>query len=78
MKLDLYGFDDLEVKVYDPETKEVLGVYKSLTKAAHSIGIADHTVRRCCSNKSRRYSPVFKKEVVMRLVKKSNKNESNT
>lgn len=71
MRIDLYGYEDLELKVYDPETKQVIAVYKNFTKASKCLGISDQALKRCCINKTRKHSPVLNKEVAIRLTKKT-------
>jgi hypothetical protein len=62
------GGDDITIKVYDPETKEVIATYDSYTKAARKLGVTFKVVYNACHSKTRRYSPFLKKEIAIRAV----------
>lgn len=68
LKNDLNGFyDDTCVKVYDPAEKKLIGVFHNYLKAANRIGITASQVQQRCQAKTRVYSPVYKKEIAIRL-----------
>ncbi len=69
MKLDIFGFDDLCVKVYDPATKTLLKTYKTKTQAANYLGLTMDQVSKACRSRTRRYSPTLQKEVALRISK---------
>lgn len=62
--------DDIYVKVYDPEKKEVIATYDSYAQAARKLGLTDKVVYNACSNKTRRFSPFLNKEVAIRISAK--------
>lgn len=68
--LDIFGFDDLEVRVYDPQTKTMIKKFETINKAANQLGMTVCAVRLGCSTKKRKYSPSLQKEVALRLANK--------
>lgn len=62
--------DDIYVKVYDPEKKEVIATYDSYAQAARKLGLTDKVVNNACSSKTRRFSPFLNKEVAIRISAK--------
>lgn len=71
--LDTFGYEDLEVRVYNPETKEVVNKFDNFNRAGYILGISPRAVREACINKTRRYSPALKMDVALRLVNKNKK-----
>lgn len=60
-------YDDTCIKVYDPEQKKLIGVFKSYIKAANRLGITGTRVQQKCASKNRVFSPVLQKHVALRL-----------
>lgn len=60
--LDIFGFDDLEVRVYDPQTKTMIKKFETINKAANQLGLTIPTVRLACSTKN--------ESIVQHLIKK--------
>jgi len=69
--VDIFGYEELEVRVYDPETKQVIKSYDTITKAAAYLGLTTTVVKNRCKNRGREFSPSLKKEVAIRLVNKN-------
>jgi hypothetical protein len=69
--IDQFGYQDLEVRVYNPETKQVIKKYDTLGRASTYLGVSNAVLRNRCSSKKRLYSPSLKKEVAVRLVNKN-------
>ena len=68
MKDDLNGlYNDTCVKVYDPIDKKLIAVFQNYLKAANRIGITSGQVQQRCQAKTRVYSPLYKKEIAIRL-----------
>jgi hypothetical protein len=70
MRIDTFGMDDVCIKVYDPEKKELISVYDTYTDASQKIGVSPRVIRIAARSKTRRYSPILKKEVAIRLAAK--------
>lgn len=60
-------YEDTCIKVYDPEQKELVAVYKTYSKASNRLGVGHSTVQHKCESKRRMYSPMLKKEVAVRI-----------
>lgn len=60
-------YDDTCIKVYDPEEKKLIGVFKNYLKAGNRLGLTTNVVMHRCVSKSRVFSPVLQKEVALRL-----------
>ncbi len=69
-RIEAFGSNDECVKVYDPEKKELIGIYNSYCNAAKKLGLTNRSVRDAAINKNRRYSPILKKEVAIRIAGK--------
>lgn len=69
--LDTFGFEDLEIRVYDPNTKEVIKRFDNYSRAGYVLGISPRAVKNACDTKTRRYSPTIDKEVAIRIVNKN-------
>lgn len=69
--MDKFGIDDVCVKVYDPEKKELIATYENYSQASRKLGINPKSVYAACANKSRRFSPLLNKEVALRSASKS-------
>lgn len=61
---------DHVIKVYDPETKQVLITYESEKKAYQKLGITKTELKNSFSKKVRFFSPTYKKELTCRLGKR--------
>lgn len=68
--IDTFGYDDLEIRVYNPETKEVVDKFDNFNRAGYVLGISPRSVREACISKTRRYSPRIGIDVAIRLVNK--------
>lgn len=60
-------YEDNCIKVYDPEKKELIAVYKTLAKTAGRLGVGSSTVQHKCESKRRLFSPTLGKEVAVRM-----------
>lgn len=69
--IDTFGFDDLEIRVYNPKTKEVIKKFDNYNRAGYVLGLSPRAVKEACTNKTRRYSPTVKMDVAIRLVNKN-------
>jgi hypothetical protein len=69
--IDTFGFEDLEVRVYDPATKTILKRFKSYKRAGYELGLSSDVVRDACLAKKRKYSPALDQEVALRLMNKN-------
>lgn len=69
--IDTFGFEDLEVRAYDPETKTVIKTFRSYKRAAYELGLHPDTVRDGCLSKKRKYAPALDKQIALRLMRKS-------
>lgn len=70
MGIDKFGADDICIKVYDPEKKQLIAVYKNYTEAARKLGLTYKVIHAACINKTRRFSPILNKEVALRAAAK--------
>lgn len=64
--IDKFGADDICIKVYDPEKKEVIARYNNYAEASKKLGLTSRAVQYACINKVRKYSPFLNKEVAIR------------
>lgn len=64
-------YNDVCVKVYDPNLKKVIGVYPSLMATANKLGLTPSVVRNVYIKKKRVYSPTYNGEITIRLSKKT-------
>ena len=69
--IDTFGFEDLEIRVYNPETKKVIDKFSNYNRAGYVLGISPRAVKHACDTKIRRYSPTIDKEVAIRIVNKN-------
>jgi hypothetical protein len=69
--IDKFGYEDLEVRVYDPQTKQVIKKFDTLGRASASLGLTPNVLRNRCTTRQRVYSPNLSKEVAVRLVNKN-------
>jgi hypothetical protein len=73
MNIDKFGADDICVKAYDPEKKELIAVYDNFSQASRKLGISVKAIYAACASKSRRFSPFLNKEVALRSAAKVQK-----
>ncbi len=70
MILSKFQEENLEVKVYDTETKEHILTYPNYKKAGAKLNIDYRAVKRYCENKKRLYLCCLEKTVCFRIGKK--------
>lgn len=58
------------VKIYNPETKEVIATYPTFKRAGVELGVPQAAVSRRCRSKQRLFSPKLNMEVACRVAKK--------
>lgn len=66
MMKEIFGADDICIKVYDPIKKELIATYSNYTEAARKLGLTYKIVYVACISKTRRFSPFLNKEVALR------------
>lgn len=71
MNVDKFGADDICIKVYDPNKKELIAIYNTYSEAAKRLGLTHRSVSSACLNKTRRFSPFLNKEVAIRASAKN-------
>lgn len=70
LRNDINGlYDDMCIKVYNPEEKKLIAVFKNGNKASHKLGVKSSTLYIKCGNKTRIFSPLLNKEVACRVSK---------
>lgn len=62
-------YEDMCIKIYNPENKQLIGVFKNFAKAANKLGVHITILSRKCGNKERLFSPSLNIEVACRLNK---------
>lgn len=60
-------YEDTCIKVYDPEKKELIAVFKTYSKASNRLGVGHSTVQHKCESKRRMFSPILNREVACRI-----------
>lgn len=76
LKDNLNGFhDNTCIKAYDPTLKKLIGVYPSYAAAGKRLGVSSSAVQQKCARKTRVHSPMYGKEVALRLSKKTPQEE---
>jgi hypothetical protein len=60
-------YEDTCIRVYDPEKKELIAVFKTYAKASSRLGVRASTVQHKCESKRRMLSPILNKEVACRI-----------
>ena len=73
MSLGIFGYDDECIKIYDPEKKELIGVYDNYPKAEKATGISVKSLHNAVKYKTRRFSPFLNKEIAVRVSSKIKK-----
>jgi len=69
--VDTFGYDDMEIRIYDPATKTVIKRFSTAKRAGYELGIPADSVRDGFMTKKRKYSPILDKEVAIRLMNKN-------
>jgi hypothetical protein len=62
--------ENLCVKVYDVDSKQVIATYDNYKRAGFGLGIPQQTIARRCKSKERIHSPKLGKEIAVRLTRK--------
>lgn len=75
MKIGLFGYDDTCVMAYNPDTKELVGIFDNYKDAGNKLGIISSIVQKTCSRKGKAYSETLKIRVSLRLSRKLQKQE---
>ena len=70
MAIDIFGDDNLIVKVWNPSTKTVISTYDNYQEAGNTMCLTPKIVRSRCESKKQVYSPLHKMNVAVRLVAK--------
>ena len=60
-------YEDTCIRVYDPEKKELIAVFKTYAKASSRLGVRATTVQHKCESKRRMLSPILNTEVACRI-----------
>lgn len=60
-------FTDTCIRVFNPETKQIIGVFQNGAKAANKLGIKIAFLYVKCGKRERIFSPIFKKEFACRV-----------
>jgi hypothetical protein len=68
--MNQFGFEDVNIAVYDPSKKELIKSFSTIKKAALFVGISESSIKQACTSKKRRYSPKLDMEVAIRYKKK--------
>jgi len=67
------------IKIYNPEKKELIATYASYKEAEKATGLSPKVLKNAAHSKTRRYSPLLKKEIAIRLSQLKNiTNENKT
>lgn len=61
--------DDLCIKIYNPNTKKVIGAFSSFKKASSRLGISAKTLQTRSENKKRIFSEHYGIEIAVRCGK---------
>jgi hypothetical protein len=68
--LDLFGQEDICVKVYDPEKKELIATYNTYKEASSKLGLSYKVISAAAKNKTRRFCDRLNKEIAIRIGSK--------
>lgn len=68
--LDLFGHEDIYVKVYDPEKKELIATYDTYKEASSKLGLSYKVISAAAKNKTRRFCERLNKEIAIRTASK--------
>jgi hypothetical protein len=75
MKVGIFGYEDTCIKAYNPDTRELLGIYENYKDAGNKLGIIPSIVQKACSRKGKTYSSLLGIKVSLRLSRKVTKEE---
>jgi hypothetical protein len=62
----IYSSEKTCIKVYDPSTQKVIGVFSTIRKAADKMCLTEKTLRGKLRTKQRVYSKYYDKDVAVR------------
>jgi hypothetical protein len=68
--IDLFDQEDICIKVYDPEKKEVIATYNSYKEASSKLGLTYKVIKGAAKTKTRRFCQRFNKEIAIRIAAK--------
>ena len=71
MNLNQFVMEDEYVKVIDPITKEVIGVFNGYSDAGKKLYMSPKVIRSAACTKTRRFCERLNKEIVVRVVSKT-------
>jgi hypothetical protein len=66
--LNLFGHEDVCVKVYDPEKKELIATYNTYKEASSKLGLTYKVISLAAKTKTRRFCQRFNKEIAIRVA----------
>jgi hypothetical protein len=66
--LNLFAHEDVCVKVYDPEKKELIATYDTYKEASSKLGLTYKVIKAAAKNKTRRFCERFNKEIAIRVA----------
>ena len=66
--IDLFDQEDICIKVYDPEKKELIATYNSYKEASSKLGLTYKVIKGAAKAKTRRFSERFNKEIAIRVA----------
>jgi hypothetical protein len=61
-------FEDTCIKVYNPEEKKLIGVFKNAAKASNRLGVKSGKLLIKCGSRERIFSPLLQKQVACRVA----------
>lgn len=59
--------EDTCIKVYNPEKKELIGVFRTYSKAASRLGVTSSTILHKVHSKRRCFAPNLQMDVAIRM-----------
>jgi hypothetical protein len=68
--LNLFGQDEVCIKVYDPEKKEVIATYDTYKEASSKLGLTYKVISAAAKNRTRRFCERLNKEIAIRISSK--------
>ena len=68
MKIDIFGIEDVCLKVYNPETKKVIATYDTYKQASQNLGMLGKTIKYAAQTKTRRYCERLGMEIAIRFA----------
>lgn len=64
---EIFGAEDLCVKVYNPTKQELIATYKNYKDAASKLGLTHKVITTACRDKKRRFCTKLNIEISLRL-----------